>query len=104
MPTLLLTAVRRTRVEAGIAPAESIQGFKALPYTPRGENSTTLQAWNKEGATVRSLLSADHLLLIELAGQDLQRWLDDPAPEAQHQVKRRLCSQVSEVSKRMSST
>ena len=36
-------------------------------------------------------LAADHLVLVELARQDLQRWLDDAAAQAQHQVERRLC-------------
>lgn len=35
-------------------------------------------------------LATDHLVLVELASQNLQRWLDDPSPQSQYQVQSRL--------------
>lgn len=40
----------------------------------------------------RALLAADHLVLVELAGQDLEGGLDDATPQPQHQVEGRLCT------------
>ena len=37
------------------------------------------------------LLSANHLVLVELPGKNLQRWLNDASPESQHQMECRLC-------------
>ena len=45
-------------------------------------------AWTKH----RASLAADHLVLVVLAGQNLQGGLDDAAPQAQHQVEGRLCA------------
>lgn len=37
-------------------------------------------------------LAADHLVLVELACQNLQRGLNDSTPQSQHQMKGRLYS------------
>lgn len=39
-------------------------------------------------------LSANHLVLVELPGKNLQRWLNDASPESQHQMKCRLCINI----------
>lgn len=55
-------------------------------------NTTHLHSYTSANMVekVRSLLATDHLVAVVLLRQDLHGGLDDPAPQPQHQVKRRL--------------
>ena len=55
--------------------------------------SNLIETTQNQNQTTNSL-AANHLVLVVLAGQDLQRRLDDAASEAEHQVQRRLLLDV----------
>lgn len=96
---LLLPAVHCTGVQTRIAPAEPAQQY--WDASPHSTITKGLLNWyNPSGQFVQNckeptqctltaeehVLSADHLVLIVLAGQDLQRGLDDASTQPHHKV------------------
>uniref|UniRef100_A0A453H003 Uncharacterized protein n=1 Tax=Aegilops tauschii subsp. strangulata TaxID=200361 RepID=A0A453H003_AEGTS len=59
----------------------------------KNKQSARCNKRRKDGSKI-FLLAADHLLLVVLAGEGLERGLDDAPAEAEHEVQRRLLLDV----------
>lgn len=64
-----------------------------------GVSALALPAVGGSGREAGVALAADHLVAVELAGQGLERGLDDTTTEAEDEVKSRFLKKVPSISR-----
>ena len=71
--------------------SQSYQQLRSQTCHPASKHASDVHVYHCNRMSGYSL-AANHLVLVELPGQQRQRWLNDATPQPQHQVKRGLCT------------